>query len=138
MHAAVLALLLAPAADRYGVAEDARAYPQDTPKDALASVLKAIAAKDFRYLDAHLADPAFIDDRVKRVYAGKFDEQVDDTRSRLDALVVKQLTRLAKDGKWKTGPRAATLTSEDVPGRAVHLTLNDGRWFLSHGHDPEK
>jgi hypothetical protein len=135
MHAALLALVLAPAADRYGVAEDAKAYPQTTPKEALASVLKAIDAKDYHYLVAHLADPAFVDDRVKRVYAGRFDEQVEDTRARLDALIVKQLTRLSKEGKWAIDPTAAEVRSEDVPGRFARLVLKDGRWYLTHRFD---
>lgn len=141
MRAALLAgLLAAPAlaADRYGVAEDAKTYPQETAKQALASVLKAIEAKDFRYLVAQLADPAFVEDRVTRVYAGKFDEQVADTRTRLDALAVKQLTRLAKDGKWAVGDDAATLRSDDQPGRGVRMVKKDGRWYLSHRYDAEK
>jgi hypothetical protein len=135
MHAALLALVLAPAADRYGVAEDAKGYPQTTPKEALASVLKAIDAKDFHYLVAHLADPSFVDDRVKRVYAGRFDEQVDDTRTRLDALIVKQLTRLAKEGKWMIGKISAEVHSPDLPGRGARLIVKDGRWYLTHRFD---
>jgi hypothetical protein len=135
MLAALLALVLAPAADRYGVAEDAKAYPQTSPKEALASVLKAIDAKDYHYLVAHLADPAFVDDRVKRIYAGRFDEQVDDTRARLDALIVKQLTRLAKEGKWEIGKISAEVHSTDLPGRGARLIVKDGRWYLTHRFD---
>src|SRR5262245_55933096 len=52
---------------RYGVTRDAKSYPQASAKEALASVLKAIRDRKFDYLVAHLADPAFVDDRVKRI-----------------------------------------------------------------------
>jgi hypothetical protein len=136
MQAALLLLLIVPAAERYGVAEDATKYPQSTPKEALASVLKAIEAKDFRYLMAQLAEPAFVDDRVKRVYAGKFDEQVEDTRTRMDALVIKQFTRLAKDGKMEVGKIAAIVRSEDYPDRMIRLVPREGKWYLSHTFTP--
>lgn len=139
MHPApILALLLtlpaqADAGKRYGVEADAKAFPQSTPKETLTSVLKAIDGKKYDYLVAHLADPTFVDDRVKRVYAGRFEEQVDDTKSRLDALVVKQLRRFLADGsKWDVGKTAATVTSEDVPDRAVRLVKKGDRWYLSH------
>ena len=136
MQAALLLLLIVPAAERYGVAEDATKYPQGTPKEALTSVLKAIEAKDFRYLTAHLAEPSFIDDRVKRVYAGKFDEQVEDTRTRMDALVIKQFTRLAKEGKMEVGKIAAIVRSEDYPDRIIRLVPRDGKWYLAHSFTP--
>lgn len=130
----VIPLSAAPSA-RYGVEPDTTKYPQDTPKTALASVLKAIEAKEFRYLVAHLADPTFIDERIKGVYAGNFDEQVGDTRTRLDALIVKQLQRFAKDGTWKIGETEAQVTAESIDGRCVRLIKKEGRWFLSHRFD---
>ena len=59
------------AAPRYGIDADLKSYPQGTPKEALASVLKAIDGKRFDYLVAQLADPTFIDDRIKRVHGGR-------------------------------------------------------------------
>src|SRR5690349_21732166 len=79
--------------ERYGLALDTKAYPQATPKEALASMLKAIDEKKFDYLAAQLADPGFVDERVKKVYGGKFEEQVRDTQARLDPATVKQLRR---------------------------------------------
>ena len=129
----MLAVLILLAADaRYGVEADTKAFPQSTPKEALASVLKAIEAKKFSYLVAHLAEQGFIDDRVKRVYGGKFSEQVDDTRARLDAFATRQLARLLKDGKWTEGKEEASVASEDVPDRTAHFVRKDGRWFLMH------
>jgi hypothetical protein len=135
MHAAMLVLLFFPAAERYGITEDAKTYPQTTPKEAFASVLKAIDAKAYRYLVAQLADPAFVDDRIVRVYAKQFDEQVSDTQARLDALIVKQLARLAKEGKWDISKDSAVVACEEVPGRVARFVLKDGRWYLAHRFD---
>ncbi len=54
---------------RYGVELDLEGYPQNTPKDALGSVLKVLAEKRYDYLLAQLADPAFVKARLK-VYKG--------------------------------------------------------------------
>jgi hypothetical protein len=117
---------------RHGVALDSKAYPQATPREALASVLKALAARKVDYLVAHLADPSFVDDRVKRVYGGKFAEQVEDTRGRLDPFAVKQLERFAKDGKWDIGKEEATVAVEEIKDRQVKLIRKGGRWFLAN------
>jgi hypothetical protein len=125
-------------AARYGVSPDAKNYPQATAKDALASVLKAIEANKIDYLVAQLADPSFVDDRVKRVYAGRFEEQVQDTRTRLDPATVKQLKRFAKDGTWTVGKATAIVGLEGVPERVVRLVKQGDRWYLSHDSSPEK
>jgi hypothetical protein len=117
---------------RHGIDLDTKTYPQSTAKEAMGSVLKAVADKKFDYLVAHLADPAFVDDRVKRIYAGKFAEQVDDTRARLDPFVVKQLKRFLDEGKWSVGDKEATVTHEDIKDRTVHLVKKGGSWYLEH------
>lgn len=127
---------LAQDAKRYNVAPDTKSYPQSTPKEALTSVLKAIDDDKFSYLVAHLADPKFVDDRVTRVYAGKFSEQVADTKARLDAATVKQLRKFLKDGKWDLQKTTAVVELEDVKDRVVRLVKRDGRWYLSHRYDP--
>jgi hypothetical protein len=135
-------LLLVPATSmaqtgkRYGIAADAKTFPQATPKEALASFLKAVADKKFDYLVAHLAEPAFIDDRVNRLYGGKFEEQVADTRARLDPATVKQLGKFLKDGKWTIDKTSALVQLDDVKDRVVRLVNKDGAWFLSHQFDP--
>src|SRR5262245_58860448 len=68
--------------NRYGIELNLRSYPQATPKETLASILKAIEQKRFDYLLAHLADPTFVDDRVKQA-GGKFDDVVAETRNKL-------------------------------------------------------
>jgi hypothetical protein len=143
--ALALSLTLIPAAPgpaddktaRYGVALDTKTYPQGTAKEVLASVLKAIEARKFSYLVAHLADPTFVDDRVKRIYGGKFEEQVDDTRARLDPVTVKQLKRFAKGGEWEVEKSTATVTHKDVKDRVVRLTKKGDRWYLEHSFSPK-
>ncbi len=138
MHVSLLslALLLAVADDakgvRYGIAPDLNTYPQKTPQEAFASVLKAAEVKRFDYLAAQLADPAFIDDRVHRLYAGRFADQVDDTRTRLDAPTLALLRRFQKDGVWQVGKDDATVTLKDVPDRLVAFRQIGGRWYMEH------
>lgn len=129
---------LAQDAKRFGIARDAKAYPQATAKEALASVVKAIDDKKFDYLVAHLADPTFVDDRVKRVYAGKFDEQVQDTQARLDPATVKQLRRFLKDGTFTSEKEEAVVRLDDVKNRVVRLIARDGIWYLQHPSAPAK
>src|SRR5437868_6335757 len=68
---------------RYGVILNQQSYPQADYKQALASVMKAIDRQRIDYLLAHLADPDFVDERVKEVYGGNFDELVKETTTKL-------------------------------------------------------
>jgi hypothetical protein len=128
----------APPARRYGISADLETYPQGTPKQALASALKAVAAKRLDYLVAHLADPTFVDDRVKRLYGGRFAEQVEDTRARLDPVAVKQLRRFLDGGEWAVGKAEAVARLKGVKERCVRFRLQGGRWFLEHPSAPPK
>ena len=121
---------------RFGIAFDAKAYPQATAKEALASVLKAIDDKKIDYLVAHLADPTFVDDRVKRLHASKFAEQVADTTARLDPPTVKLLRQFQKDGTWTIDKSSALVQLDEVKDRCVRMVAQDGRWYLSHSFDP--
>jgi hypothetical protein len=120
---------------RYGIAVDLKTYPQSTAKEALASILKAIEAKRLDYVVAQLADPDFVDERVKRLYGGRFEEQVEDTRARLDPFTVKQLQRFHKDGDWKGDDKRVTVRLKDNE-RCLHFTNKNGRWFLQHDSKP--
>jgi hypothetical protein len=130
-------LLLAAGATRYGIAPDLKAYPQGTAKETLASVLKAVESKRVDYLVAQLADPAFVDDRVKRLYGGRFEEQVEDTRARLDALTIKLLQRFLKDGDWQENGDRVTVRLKDNE-RRLYFKKDDGRWFMEHASKPDK
>lgn len=124
-------------AARYGIAPDLGTYPQGTPKEALASALKAIDAKRFDYLVAQLAAPAFVDDRVKRLYGGRFAQQVEDTRTRLDPFVVKRLRRFLSDGTWGEGKTEVAVTLKDLPDQCVYLRREGDRWYLEHRSAPK-
>jgi hypothetical protein len=126
----------AEALPRYGQAPDLQNYPQATPQQALASVLKAVEDKRFDYLLAQLADPAFVDDRVKRLHGGSFEAAVEDSRQRLDPATVKLLGRFLKDGKWEERGDQAVARLELIQDRAVYLRRIDGRWFLEHRNKP--
>jgi hypothetical protein len=122
---------------RYGQAPDLETYPQGTPRKALASVLKAIDAKKFDYLVAQLADPAFVDARVKRLYGGKFEEQVEDTRARLDPATIKLLRRFLADGEWTEEKNLAVVRLKDAGDRVLQLSRKGDRWFLDHPSTPK-
>jgi hypothetical protein len=123
-------------AARYGIAADLRVFPQTTAKETLESVLKAIEAKRFDYLVAQLADPEFVDERVKRLFAGKFEPQVEDTRTRLDAPAVELLKRFLKDGDWTEDKMRVTARLKDVPDQCLCLRQLNGRWFLENRSKP--
>src|SRR5438309_759707 len=90
---------------RYGIEANLRDYPQETPKEALASVLRASERGRISYLLAHLADPAFVDKRVKEVYGGDFEELVRETTAKLtdNPATLKELQRFLKEGEWEAG-----------------------------------
>ncbi|GIW80086.1 MAG: hypothetical protein KatS3mg105_1893 [Gemmatales bacterium] len=67
---------------RYNVELELSKFPQSTPKECLKSVLQAIVARRIDYLMAHLADPEFVDARVKKLEGG-FDAVVEEARIKL-------------------------------------------------------
>jgi hypothetical protein len=123
-------------AKRYGIDADLKTYPQASPKECLTSVLKAIENKRFDYVVAQLADPSFVDERVKRTFGGKFEEQVDDTHTRLDPAAVKLLQRFAKDGEL-VGDAPPTLFLKDVKDRSVSFVKIGDRYYMQHSYKPE-
>ena len=133
----LLGVLLVLAADgtRYGIAPDLKTYPQATAKETLASLVKAVEKKRVEYVVAQLADPVFVDDRVKRLYGDRFEQQVEDTRSRLDPLTIKQLQRFLKDGDWEEDKDRMTVRLKDDK-RCLHFKKNNGRWFMEHASKP--
>jgi hypothetical protein len=116
---------------RYGIAPDLQRFPQATAKETLSSLLKAVETKRVDYAVAQLADPAFVDERVKRLYGGRFDEQVEDTRARLDPLTLKQLQRFLKDGDWQEDKDRVTVRLREDK-RCLFFKKDKGRWFMEH------
>jgi hypothetical protein len=121
---------------RYGIAPDLKAYSQATAKQTLASVLKTIDAGRFDYLAAQLADPDWVDERVGRIFGGRFDDQVEDIRDRLDPGTVKLLRRFLAGGEWTTDKDRASVRLKDVGDRGVFFRKKGERWFLEHRSKP--
>lgn len=117
---------------RYGVNADLRRYPQATPKETFASVLQAIDQKRYDYLLAHLVDPAFVDERVKKL--GGFDELVGEMRTKLNDNpdAVKELRRFLKQGEWETNEDKASAFLKDVKDRRVYFRKIETRWFMEN------
>lgn len=114
---------------RYGIEVDRENFPQESPKEALDSIIKAIERKKLDYLVAHLADPAFVDQRVKGVHGGKFEEMVRETTTQLadNADTLKIFRRFFKEGKWEGGSARVDGFKDGLYFRKV-----DDRWFLEN------
>src|SRR6516164_8370390 len=80
---------------RYEVVVDLNSYPQTTPKEMLGSVVSAVAARHIDYVLAQLAEPAWVDRRVKET-GGGFAGLVEESTARLvgDAVTVKRFKKL--------------------------------------------
>jgi hypothetical protein len=124
---------------RYGIEANLRDYPQETPKQTLASVLQAIDKGRINYLLAHLADPAFVDQRVKQFYGGNFDELVRETSDKLTSNpdAVKELRRFLKEGEWEAAETTATVKLKDIKDRQVFFRKIGQRWYLENRRRPE-
>jgi hypothetical protein len=118
---------------RYNLDYDPNSYPQSSPKEALASVIKAILDKRVDYQLAHLTDPAFVDDQVQNVHNGKFDELVRAVKAKLanDPETIKVLQRFAKEADWEMGETAASAKVKDLKER-VFFRKVESRWFFEN------
>jgi hypothetical protein len=129
---------VAESAKRYGIEADLKTYPQGTPQETLASVLKAIENKRIDYLVAQLADPKFVDQRLKET-GGQFDELVQGARAKLvdDPAPAKLFQRFLKEGDWQVGDNAASVRLKDVKDRGAYFRQDNGRWFLENRFQAE-
>jgi len=118
---------------RYGVPADLETYPQDKPQNTLKSVLLAIDRGRIDYLLAQLADPEWVDDRVRSVHDGKFHDMVKETTDQLshDPDAIKQLRRFLRDGDWKEGDDRASAQLKGVKER-VHFRKVRDRWYFEN------
>ena len=125
---------------RYGIEADLDNYPQAEPKAALESVLKAIDKKKIDYLLAQLGDPQWVDNRVQKVYGGKFEEMVKETTTKLaaDPTEIQELRRFLREGTWTENDAEARATLKDIPDHQVVLRKIEGRWYLEDQKKPDK
>lgn len=132
-------------AKRYGYEVSPALYPQKDPKEALASVVKAILNKRVDYLVAHLAEPEFVDKRVadyaKDLTGGEdsktllaFDRLVKETAAHFagDPVQVRELAEFAKDAEWEAAGDKATGKLKTIPTRRVYMKKIQDRWFLEN------
>ncbi len=130
---------------RFRIEADFERYPQKTPQEALASVLKALEDKRIDYLLAHLADPAFVQAKLKVLKSQMPRALADESKDTLafqrlvkattehfqdDPSKVRELGRFARDGEWDADDKLALATLKALPTRKVYLKKVDGRWHL--------
>ncbi len=122
---------------RYGVVAIYNKYPQGTPKEALASVVRALEANQVDYVFAHLTDPAFVDRRVKQ-YNGRFADLVEEGRAKLagNPATIKLLQRFVKEGEWTQEEGNATAKLKDVKDQQVFMKRIDKRWVMENRTRP--
>jgi hypothetical protein len=116
---------------RYGIEPDLKKNPQGTPREALASVVRAVESKQFDYLLAQLVDPPYIDQRVQD-NGGHWDELVKEATKRLNGEPVKLLRRFHDEGTWKAESTPATVSLADVAGQTVTFRKGGDRWFMEN------
>jgi hypothetical protein len=119
---------------RYGIHADLKDYSQATPEEALASAVAAIDNGRIDYLLAQLTDPDFVDQRVKEVYGGNFDELAREATGKLNDSpdTIKELRRFLKEGEWKKGEAAASAGLKDVRDRKVYFKKVGSRWYFEN------
>ena len=123
---------------RFGVEYDPENYSQKTAKASLASVVRAIDGRKLDYLLAQLAEPAYIDKRVRDL-GGNFRDLVKETANQFNAdpTMLKELKRFASEGEWEEGEDTATARLKDVKSRAVFLKKIDNRWYIENRQKAE-
>ena len=99
----------------------------------MSSFIKSIENKEIDYFMACLADPKFVDQRVKDL-GGRFEDVVAEARQKLvdDPATLKLLRRLAEDGEWETKDDSATLTLKDAPDKPLHFVKRKERWYVEN------
>jgi hypothetical protein len=125
---------------RYGIEVRPKKYPQQTAKEALASVLAAIEENQIGYLLAQLADPNYVDMRVKTVYGGNFDDFVKDASNKLadNPAEIKELQQFLKSGEWDETAETASVKLKNQSDRQVFFRKVGDRWFMENKQKQEK
>jgi hypothetical protein len=117
---------------RYGVVVDLDKFPQASPKDTLASLVKAIDENRIDYVLAQLADPEFVDRRVQD-YGGRFEEVVREAKGKLvdNPATRNRLKRYSRTGEWQEGESDASVGVKDGTDRIFFRKI-DNRWYMEN------
>jgi|SRR6516162_7689476 hypothetical protein len=130
---------------RFEIGQDLERYPQNTPQLAMKSIARALLERKLDYLLAHLAEPAFVDAKVKdyaKQYKGPakaveivaFHDVVNEFADHLrrDPTIVDELYRFAKEGKWEIKENMASASLPDVASRQVNFIAVKKQWYLQN------
>lgn len=123
---------------RYDVNAIPPNYPQTTPEETLASVLKALERDRIDYMAAHLLDPEFVDARLTATGI-TFAEFVGEVRRKFqeDPQGLKDLRRIMREGVVDTMGGEAIVTHAEIPDKKVFLKRINNRWFIEN-HQEEQ
>ncbi|MCG8583571.1 MAG: hypothetical protein MI757_02540 [Pirellulales bacterium] len=114
---------------RYGYKVDGEQYPQTSPKEALASVIKAIESGNITYMLAHLIDPEEVDQKFK----GRAD-QLEGLASKTTAAKRRKLAQILArhltEGAWTLGGTTTRCETKDISD-ATFSRVGD-RWFMQN------
>jgi hypothetical protein len=115
---------------RYKIPNDLKTYPQGSAKETLQSLIKAVEAKNVGYILAHLADPEWVDGRVKE-YGQSFEALFKEAKAKLieDPSALKLLKRFEKDGTWESAEFKAEVKLKDVADKFHKI---GDVWFLEN------
>lgn len=118
---------------RFLVTPDLDNYPQNTPKEAFASVIRAIGRDRYDYLVAHLMDPDFVDQRLEkaRITADQFVREVR-TNYAADPDVLRGLKRFQSEGEIEESAAGAVVKVKDIKDKAVYFKKIGERWFIEN------
>jgi hypothetical protein len=118
-----------PRGERYGISAVRDVFPQSTPLETLASVVKAIDGRRMDYVLAQLADPDYVDQRVRDVHNGRFSALVDEANEELarDPGTVSRFRRYLKEGQWDAQDSIAIVRLKDRP--VVVAFRKVGQWW---------
>lgn len=132
-------------AKRYEIEENLVKFPQQSPQQAMQSVVKLLNENRLDYLVAHLADPAYVDAKVeaysklfegppKAVELVAFNQLVKEIGEhfRLDPTLTEELRRYPKEGMWEVGKTKASARLPGIAARQVFFVEAKGRWYLQN------
>ena len=113
--------------ERYGQEVDLKLYPQNTPQEAIESVISTMKAADITYMLAHLVSPTEVDRKLKgdreafRKLAAK--ATPDKTKA-----MVSELEKMLDDGTWTMRRNLCWVTIDGK--RDLTLEKIGRRWFM--------